>query len=169
LLDLFFVESYNLETFLTETPIWPETAGPPQGERAPFSGYGAPAPLRQIACNYYIKKEKAKRRIASCQRAWRSMTTLHSNLDRPFDRCNTLRLPGDDSRLVRRETMKHLRVNLKICEGCGALWLRASTVDRVYCRGCLTRLADFPVHDLRKHWPKRHRTCSEERTCGGEQ
>jgi hypothetical protein len=79
------------------------------------------------------------------------------------------RLPGDDSKLVRGEKMKHLRVNLKICEGCGALWLRAATVESVYCRGCLTRLADFPAPDPKKHWPKRCRTRSRERTCGGEQ
>jgi hypothetical protein len=39
--------------------------------------------------------------------------------------------------------MKDFRVELKVCEACGALWLRA--IDHgVYCRGCALRLSDFP-------------------------
>jgi hypothetical protein len=41
--------------------------------------------------------------------------------------------------------MNDLRVNLKVCEGCGALWLRGNGVDGVYCRVCLGRLAEFPA------------------------
>ena len=41
--------------------------------------------------------------------------------------------------------MKYLRVNLKVCEGCGALWLRKDAAAEVYCRGCSKRLAEFPA------------------------
>lgn len=44
--------------------------------------------------------------------------------------------------------MKHLCVELKICEGCGGLWLRAQNGVRphgVYCRNCALRLSDFPA------------------------
>ena len=40
--------------------------------------------------------------------------------------------------------MKYLRVNLKVCEGCGGLWLRNDAAVDVYCRGCAERLAGFP-------------------------
>jgi hypothetical protein len=40
--------------------------------------------------------------------------------------------------------MTYLRLEVKICEGCGALWLRRST-DGVYCFACSSRLASFPV------------------------
>jgi hypothetical protein len=44
--------------------------------------------------------------------------------------------------------MKHLCVELKVCEGCGGLWLRARSGSQhhgVYCRGCALRLSDFPA------------------------
>ena len=40
--------------------------------------------------------------------------------------------------------MKLLRVDLKVCEGCGALWLRAMG-HGVYCKRCAELLADFPA------------------------
>ena len=40
-------------------------------------------------------------------------------------------------------TMNDLRMDLKVCEGCGALWLRAGVDAGVYCRGCRGRLAEF--------------------------
>jgi hypothetical protein len=40
--------------------------------------------------------------------------------------------------------MKDFRVELKICEGCGALWLRSAGYG-IYCHGCAQRLSDFPV------------------------
>jgi len=43
-----------------------------------------------------------------------------------------------------------LRVHLKVCEGCGCLWLRLQTNGGVYCRICESRLRDFPS-------PERHR------------
>lgn len=40
--------------------------------------------------------------------------------------------------------MKYLRLDLKICEGCGALWLRTGIEAGVYCRLCSARLLQFP-------------------------
>jgi hypothetical protein len=41
--------------------------------------------------------------------------------------------------------MDYLRVFLKICEGCGVLWLRSGDLDGVYCRKCSAVLSDFPA------------------------
>jgi uncharacterized Zn finger protein (UPF0148 family) len=43
-----------------------------------------------------------------------------------------------------------LRVQLKVCEGCGCLWLRAQSQGSVYCNGCETKLREFPVPESRK-------------------
>jgi len=40
--------------------------------------------------------------------------------------------------------MNDFSLELKICEGCGVLWLRSGRIDGVYCRGCSARLAEFP-------------------------
>ncbi len=45
--------------------------------------------------------------------------------------------------------MKDLHVELKICEGCGALWLRAVSQGS-YCRGCATWMSDCPVQRVGK-------------------
>ena len=41
--------------------------------------------------------------------------------------------------------MNNLCMELKVCEGCGALWLRAGKISGVYCRSCAARLAEFPA------------------------
>ncbi len=38
------------------------------------------------------------------------------------------------------ETMEYLRVQLKVCEGCGGLWFRTQSVE-VYGRCCAGKLA----------------------------
>jgi len=43
-----------------------------------------------------------------------------------------------------------LRVQLKICEGCGCLWYRAQNQGGVYCHRCETKLKDFPSPETRK-------------------
>jgi hypothetical protein len=43
-----------------------------------------------------------------------------------------------------------LRVQLKICEGCGCLWYRAQTHGSVYCHRCEKTLKDFPTPESRK-------------------
>jgi hypothetical protein len=40
--------------------------------------------------------------------------------------------------------MKDFRVELKVCEGCGSLWLRA-VCEGVYCKGCALTLSEFPA------------------------
>lgn len=43
-----------------------------------------------------------------------------------------------------------LRVQLKVCEGCGCLWYRAHHQGTVYCKDCEVRLKDFPSPETRK-------------------
>jgi hypothetical protein len=43
-----------------------------------------------------------------------------------------------------------LRVQLKVCEGCGCLWYRTQNLGTVYCRSCETKLLDFPAPESRK-------------------
>ena len=40
-------------------------------------------------------------------------------------------------------------VQLKVCEGCGCLWLRAEN-QGVYCCNCQVKLKDFPAPETRK-------------------
>jgi hypothetical protein len=37
--------------------------------------------------------------------------------------------------------MEYLRVQLKVCEGCGGLWFRTETLAKVYCTGCTGKMA----------------------------
>ncbi len=43
-----------------------------------------------------------------------------------------------------------LRVQLKVCEGCGCLWFRTQNLGNVYCKSCETKLMDFPAPGSRK-------------------
>jgi uncharacterized paraquat-inducible protein A len=43
-----------------------------------------------------------------------------------------------------------VRVQLKICEGCGCLWYRPQTIESAYCKPCETKLKDFPTPESRK-------------------
>lgn len=43
-----------------------------------------------------------------------------------------------------------LRVHVKVCEGCGCLWLRSQVQGSVYCRECEYRLRDYPTPESRK-------------------
>jgi len=43
-----------------------------------------------------------------------------------------------------------MRVQLKICEGCGCLWYRAQAIGSVYCQRCEVKLKDFPTPESRK-------------------
>jgi uncharacterized Zn finger protein (UPF0148 family) len=51
-----------------------------------------------------------------------------------------------------------VRVQLKICEGCGCLWYRAQTQGSVYCRECEVKLKDFPSPETRKRRGRPART-----------
>jgi hypothetical protein len=52
-----------------------------------------------------------------------------------------------------------LRVQLKVCEGCGCLWYRAQTIESVYCLRCEEKLKEFPSPESRK---RRGRPCRKE-------
>jgi len=41
-------------------------------------------------------------------------------------------------------------LHLKICEGCGRLWLRNHTVSDIYCRQCKVHFSDFPAPRSRR-------------------
>ena len=43
-----------------------------------------------------------------------------------------------------------VRVQLKVCEGCGCLWFRAQALGSVYCKECETKLKNFPSPESRK-------------------
>lgn len=43
-----------------------------------------------------------------------------------------------------------LRVQLKICEGCGSLFFRPQTKGNIYCQLCEVKLKDFPSPESRK-------------------
>ncbi len=43
-----------------------------------------------------------------------------------------------------------VRVQLKVCEGCGCLWYRAQTHGSVYCKECAIKLRDFPLPESRR-------------------
>jgi hypothetical protein len=68
-------------------------------------------------------------------------------------------------------TMKDFRVELKVCEGCGALYLRETGLstmkknsktesDGVHCRGCAKWLSEFPA-------PRRRQTAVRTALCVG--
>lgn len=44
--------------------------------------------------------------------------------------------------------MNNLSLELKVCEGCGVLWLR-HVIDGVYCRICSRQLSSFPPASLK--------------------
>lgn len=46
--------------------------------------------------------------------------------------------------------MNHSCLDLKICEGCGRLWLRSHSLADVYCRRCTILFADFPAPHSRR-------------------
>jgi hypothetical protein len=54
------------------------------------------------------------------------------------------------------KTMEYLRVQLKVCEGCGNLWFRTQSAEDVYGRCCASKLAQHakPRPDQRR--TKRH-------------
>lgn len=62
--------------------------------------------------------------------------------------------------------MKDFRVELKICEGCGALWLR-SAGHGIYCRGCAQRLSEFPAPQLRFRRGRRRKALGVVVSAGG--
>ena len=50
---------------------------------------------------------------------------------------------------------KDVAVELKYCERCGGLWLRAQGGEGVYCPGCCVRLAELPAPTRRSSFKPR--------------
>lgn len=42
------------------------------------------------------------------------------------------------------KTMDYLRRELKVCEGCGGLWVRTGVSAGIYCGHCGPRMAELP-------------------------
>ncbi len=59
----------------------------------------------------------------------------------------------------------YMLLNLKVCEGCGSLWLRVQEFNDVYCSVCRERLREFPKP--RKTRKGRPRFCSAKTGMGG--
>ena len=67
-----------------------------------------------------------------------------------------------------RKIMNYLRLDLKVCEGGGTLWLRGAIADGVYCRGCAQTVSELPER-RQKHAggrPKTRLTRSRRMGCG---
>lgn len=59
--------------------------------------------------------------------------------------------PGSLERLGLMMTeMNEMRMDLKVCEGCGTLWLRSRTAAGVYCRRCTVHLAEYPAPRVKR-------------------
>ena len=74
----------------------------------------------------------------------------------PFRPRNFLEARRGRTMPLEKRQMNDLHVELKVCEGCGALWLRTGVANGVYCRTCVGRIAEFPR-------PRGRRTASK--TC----
>lgn len=46
--------------------------------------------------------------------------------------------------------MLQVSLELKVCEGCGGLWVRPQGEQQPYCHRCQVRLAPFPRRSARK-------------------
>jgi hypothetical protein len=65
--------------------------------------------------------------------------------------------------------MTYLSVTLKVCEGCGTLWLRSQASAAVYCMHCAERLKHFPDPKTRRRpgRPLKQRAAPERALLGG--
>ncbi len=65
--------------------------------------------------------------------------------------------------------MTYLSVTLKVCEGCGTLWLRSQAGVTVYCARCADKLQYFPDPKTRRRpgRPPRRRVLAAEPVLAG--
>ena len=47
-----------------------------------------------------------------------------------------------------------IRVELKYCERCGALWLRECGGGQIYCDHCVPEIAELPAPRLKRTYPQ---------------
>ena len=64
--------------------------------------------------------------------------------------------------------MTYLKMTLKVCEGCGNLWLRGQAGTTVYCQRCAEMLKNFPDPKTRRRpgRPPKKRPMSVEQSRG---
>jgi hypothetical protein len=55
---------------------------------------------------------------------------------------------------LEKMVMNERRMQLKICEGCGRIWLRDQGINRVYCQRCDVHLRQYPEPGSRRQ--RRH-------------
>jgi hypothetical protein len=53
--------------------------------------------------------------------------------------------------------MKYLKMDVKVCECCGGLWIRNGREAGVYCRYCVVVLAEFPAPRAKRATGRRKR------------
>jgi hypothetical protein len=127
----------------TRKPITPAAAIPDRVSLGPVSPMDRPGPTdnkQTPGWGWYCAEQESAYAATG-----RSQTSLHE----PDPTADEAR---QGSCVPWREAMKHFCVDrkprhlcleLKVCEGCGALWLRAQN-HGAYCRRCALRLSDFP-------------------------
>lgn len=88
---------------------------------------------------------KHRRRTAEAKRAFTARGWYFKATVRAHPTAEKYQGPPGIRTPLWRTKMMHLRLELKICEGCGALWLRTGVSDGPYCARCKGRLAGFPA------------------------
>ena len=63
--------------------------------------------------------------------------------------------------------MNESYLHLKICEGCGRLWLRNTHTYDIYCRRCNDRFAHFPAPQSRSRVGRQHKNMQVIENSGG--
>jgi hypothetical protein len=68
-----------------------------------------------------------------------------------------MRHPGATAGLKQalEKRMEYLRVQLKVCEGCGGLWFRTQSAEDVYGRCCAGKLAQHAKANLDRRVARR--------------
>ncbi len=69
--------------------------------------------------------------------------------------------------------MNYLRIEMKVCEGCGALWLRQVSIGGPYCAACARHLVGVPQPRPTHRGGRPRRTGqvsqrSQQRRCNGD-
>ena len=97
------------------------------------------------------------------RRAWETRQSSH---DASPAATETVR--GSDAVFfaLERTDMNERRMQLKICEGCGRIWLRDQGTNHVYCQRCDVHLGQYPEPGSRRQRRRAHavgwKTCREQ-------
>lgn len=63
--------------------------------------------------------------------------------------------------------MEYLRVQLKVCEGCGGLWFRTQSAEDVYGRCCAGKLAHHAKSSMERRRARRRPTALNQAALAG--